>query len=255
MNQRNAFLIATAVTAFALVLVGAVASRAAVLNAAPAPQDTPAPTADPSATFDPTAQAQIDEREAAYRALIDQANQELQQAYALLEAASGRQATGTPASPSTTADPASSGHAVSVDRATSIALAAVPGAKLTRWPELVLFQGVTAYEVTLDRGVLYVDANTGQVLHNGVAASATQLSSGAAITQDQAIQIAAAYAGQDRVREVELEKEHGILVYEVKFESGAKVYVDASSGQVVYAELRGDSSGRDDHHDEDEDDD
>lgn len=249
MNQRTAFIVATAVTAFALVLVGAVAVRAAVLSGAP--ESAPAPVAQPSATIDPAVQAQIDEREAAYRALIEQANQELQQAYAQLEATPGGQTTGEPSAPAT--GTASAASAVSVEQATSIALGDVPGAKLVRWPELVLFQGVPAYEVTLDRGVLYVDANTGQVLHNGVAASATQLSSGAAITQDQAVQIAAAYAGQDRVREVELENEHGVPVYEVKFENGAKVYVDASSGQVVYAELQGDSSGGDDdEHDEDD---
>jgi hypothetical protein len=38
-----------------------------------------------------------------------------------------------------------------------------------RTPELVSFQGAVAYEVVLDRGTLYVHANSGQILYNGTA--------------------------------------------------------------------------------------
>jgi uncharacterized membrane protein YkoI len=74
--------------------------------------------------------------------------------------------------PAPTAPPAPS-YAVSADMAVTIALNAAAGATLTRQPELVDFQGTVAYEVLLDRGAVYVDANGGQVLYNGAAAVAS----------------------------------------------------------------------------------
>lgn len=59
--------------------------------------------------------------------------------------------------------------ALTPQRALQIALASVPGATATRLPELVDLQGTLAYEVTLDKGVVYVDANTGAVLYDGTA--------------------------------------------------------------------------------------
>jgi hypothetical protein len=56
-------------------------------------------------------------------------------------------------------------YAVSPDQAGTLALTAVPGAKLTGVPTLVSFQNVPAYEVTLDAGLIYVDASTGTVLN------------------------------------------------------------------------------------------
>ena len=59
---------------------------------------------------------------------------------------------------------------ITVAQATEIAQRAAPGAKLTRTPELVNFQGSVAYEVLLNQGTLYVDANSGSVLFNSAAA-------------------------------------------------------------------------------------
>jgi hypothetical protein len=36
-------------------------------------------------------------------------------------------------------------------------------------PVLVDFQGTVAYEVALNRGLVYVDATTGRILYNGAA--------------------------------------------------------------------------------------
>jgi len=72
------------------------------------------------------------------------------------------------APPAATAPPAPT-YAISADAAAAIALSAVPGTILTRAPELVSFQGIVAYEVLLDRGTVYVDANSGQILYNGAA--------------------------------------------------------------------------------------
>jgi hypothetical protein len=57
------------------------------------------------------------------------------------------------------------------------------------------------------------------------------------VSREQAIQAATDYVGGGTVREAELEREDGRQVYEVKFANGSEVYVDAQSGQVVYAEL------------------
>jgi uncharacterized membrane protein YkoI len=51
------------------------------------------------------------------------------------------------------------------------------------------------------------------------------------ISRDQAAQIAAAAVGGGRVRSVELERERGRAVYEVKV-GRSEVYVDAASGQA-----------------------
>jgi hypothetical protein len=62
---------------------------------------------------------------------------------------------------------------LSAAQAAQVALNAAPGATLTNTPDLVSFQGTVAYEVILNQGTLYVDANTGQVLYNGVTAAAS----------------------------------------------------------------------------------
>jgi hypothetical protein len=57
------------------------------------------------------------------------------------------------------------------------------------------------------------------------------------VSREQAIRAATDYVGGGTVREAELEREDGRQVYEVEFANGSEVYVDAQSGQVVYAEL------------------
>jgi hypothetical protein len=77
------------------------------------------------------------------------------------------------------------------------------------------------------------------------------------VSREQAIQAATEYVGGGTVREAELEREDGRQVYEVKFANGSEVYVDAQSGQVVYAELssrpaheRNEDEEYDDHDDD-----
>lgn len=64
-------------------------------------------------------------------------------------------------------------YAVSPASAAALALQGAPGARLSRAPELVNFQGVVAYEVPLDRGLVYLDASSGRVLYDGTTAAAT----------------------------------------------------------------------------------
>jgi uncharacterized membrane protein YkoI len=193
------FLAAT-LSVFALVLVGGLATRlAAQAPAAPTPEAAIA-AADPQAAqagIDPTAvQALLNEREQSYQRLIREANERLEQTNAQLEQSYQKQrslaaqldqayqqqaqparprvqaqpqAQAQPQPTATLAAPLAPTYAVSPDLAVTLALSAAPGATLTRQPELVDFQGTAAYEVMLDRGAVYVDANTGQVLYNSAA--------------------------------------------------------------------------------------
>ncbi len=149
MKQRTALLVAAGLTAFVLVVVGGVAGAVAGASAA-----------SPTATVDPALQAQIQQRESAYQGLIQQANDQLTQAYQQLDQLQGQP---QPAQSSPTSYP------VSPDLAASLALRLAPGSKLTSWPTLVDFQGTVAYEVVLDRGTVYIDATTGRLLYNGAA--------------------------------------------------------------------------------------
>jgi hypothetical protein len=65
--------------------------------------------------------------------------------------------------------PSESPPAINASTAAAAAYRLAPGARLARPPELVSYQGRPAYEVSLDRGTIYVDASTAEVLHNGTA--------------------------------------------------------------------------------------
>lgn len=81
-----------------------------------------------------------------------------------------------PASNAATQQPAVASDAVAVQltpgQAAVIATGVAPNAVLVRAPELVNFQGTVAYEVGLNQGNVYVDANTGKVLFNGASVNA-----------------------------------------------------------------------------------
>ena len=71
------------------------------------------------------------------------------------------------------------------------------------------------------------------------------------ISAEDAVQIAQQYLGTSsgNLERVELEEEHGNLVYEVRFTNKNRVYVDAISGVVVYARI----DDHDDDHERDDD--
>jgi hypothetical protein len=178
MTQRIALILSAVLTAFLLVIGGAVAARLSSPSPAAeaAPTATPAPEAMPAPDLNTQAEAIFQEREAKYRALIQQANDRLQQAYAQQTAAqaaanqaAARTATVNTQSTAPAAQPAAApAVAVSGDAAASIAAGvAYNNQALVRAPELVLFQGQVAYEVVFKHGSIYVDANSGRVLFNG----------------------------------------------------------------------------------------
>jgi hypothetical protein len=63
---------------------------------------------------------------------------------------------------------------LSSDQAVQIAVKLAPQAKVVRVPELVSYQGTVAYEVLLNQGSVYVDANNGQVLYKDLALAQSQ---------------------------------------------------------------------------------
>jgi uncharacterized membrane protein YkoI len=142
MIRKNALLMAAAITAFVLVLIGGIAGKLSGVASAEEGQPSSA-----SAAVDEAAlAAAMQEREGAYRQLIDQANQMLA---------------------ATTEAPEAPAYPVSADTAVAIVLTTVRGGELQRPPELVDYMGAAAYEVSLVQGLVYVDANTGKILANG----------------------------------------------------------------------------------------
>ncbi len=266
MKQSTLLGIAAALTAFVLVLVGALAGQLTQTSEVATPtavEATAAPT-DTVVALDPAVEAIIREREAAYQQALTEANRQIAEANRRLEEANrqiAQQAAPQAAAPQQSAPT----YPVSAEQAQAIAQNLAQGATLIKPAELVLYQGTPTYEVIFDMGAVYVDARNGTVLASTivqpVALPAQQVSA------EQAAQIAIAYRGGGQVRKIERENERGIDVYEVKFTDGAKVYVAASDGAVVYARLdkakkdddwneqQSDQTGKDRNDDHDEKDD
>ena len=147
MKQRTAFLIAAALTAFVLVVGGAVAGR---ISEAASSAKASAAQAETGLAVEDSAEAVSSEievllaREAALRELVQQANARLKQVN------QERRAVNAPA--------------VSASQAALFAITGAPGGILLSQPRLVDFQGILAYEIELDLARIYVDASTGALL-------------------------------------------------------------------------------------------
>jgi uncharacterized membrane protein YkoI len=161
MSQKSLLALAGTLTAFVLVLVGGVAGRVSSAQAA-------APAAIPS----PAVAELWNQREAAYRSLIDQANQRLLDANAQAAAAAEAKASAADS------NPAGLAANITPEQAAVLALVASRGGSLTAQPELVNFEGTVAYEVKLTSGPIYIDAATGRVLYNSAARQVIIVSSG-----------------------------------------------------------------------------
>jgi uncharacterized membrane protein YkoI len=250
MKQHTLLGIAAALTAFVLVVIGALVGQMSQTGAPVAADTVIVPTEAPVSApvaLDPTVEALIREREAAYQQALAEANRRLAEANRHLEAANRQIAQQTNQQQSAPAQPT---YPISTEQAQTIALSLANGATLTKPAELVRYQGTPAYEVIFDRGAVYVDAQSGAV----IASTLTQpqpATTQQGITADQAAQIAIAYRGGGQIKKVKFERERGIDVYEVKFTDGAEVYVAASDGAVVYARLDEAKKEDDDHKDDD----
>lgn len=173
------------------------------------------------------------QREAAYNQLIQQANDQLAQANAQLLAMQNQLAKVQPAqvvsqpisSQSSASEPAAE-YAVSTDQADQIALKAVdPGSKQLKQPELVDFEGKAAYEVVYEKGLVYVDAQSGEVLFNSTVPQT--------ITLEKAAQIASDYINNHAILQVDQVHQGSHTLYRVIFKNGTMAYLDMT-GQILY---------------------
>ena len=194
------------------------------------------------AAISPDLQAQIGAREAEYAAQIEAANQQIR---LLSEQVQGQQ-------------PVNVSSKISPENAATIAIqTAGEDELLLQLPELVSYEGKTAYEVKLTDGVLFIDSISGEILFNGVPAR---------ITPEEAAEIAGIYLGgmDPRYATVKIAVSNGSEVFQVSF-NDYLVFVD-KFGNVVQAQVlqytnastnSSDSSGESGYseHDDDHDDD
>jgi hypothetical protein len=191
MTQRNMLALSAGITAFVLVLIAAVLSYSArpdvtarASNASSPVNFAPTSIAG-SVASDPQLEALVDQQFADYRQRLEEADQQLRQANTQLQEAYDKlnllaASSSTPPAASTNilqpvppAAPTPVAYTVSPEQAVEIALKHAPGSSLVRSPELVNFHRAVAYEVQLDIGIIYIDANTSHVLYNGTAPVAT----------------------------------------------------------------------------------
>jgi hypothetical protein len=175
---------------------------------------------------------QYQEREAQYQQVIQQANQQLEQANAelklLQEQVNALQKQPSPVQ-NVAADTAVA--AISSEKAGQIAEeVAGLGQALKKTPELVSFEGKAAYEAVFDKGSIYVDAQSGDVLFNGTIPQE--------ITASKAAQVAAEYLKNTDVLQVDKITFRNAPLYRVIFKDGTMVYMDIA-GQITYIQKAG----------------
>lgn len=165
MSQRTTLLFSAALTAFVLIVIGALAAGVGGSGTAPVSEAAAPDTA--------AYQRQLDQA----NARLEQANRQLQDAYRRQqELARQLQAQQTqPAQQSAPdqaaqppADAVGQGATLTPAQAAEAARQTAPGATLLAAPELVDLQGTLAYEVRLDQGLIYVDAASGQILSSNL---------------------------------------------------------------------------------------
>jgi uncharacterized membrane protein YkoI len=164
MSQRLALFFSIGLTAFTLVVVGAAIGIGRPVQAVAV-----------SPTLDPQLLAQLQAREAAYQAMIADANAQLQ----------APTPTAAPTDLPTVTSTPEPKYPISPELAVHIALKSAPNAYLLKPPELVLFRNSIAYEVTLSTGKVYVDANNGAILWNGAVRITTGGGSGFSDDDDE----------------------------------------------------------------------
>jgi hypothetical protein len=181
------------------------------------------PQVNSSPTLDATAFTQ---REQAYQQIIAQANQQIELANQQIATLANE------ITPNSVPEPtlaATSTYLFSAEQASSIAQQ-IAGVAPKTLPELVSFSGTPAYEVVYGNGKVYVDANTGAVLFNGLQKAVTN------ITSEQALYIAVNYLKTSQPVAMGTSTFNGAKVYVVLFADGQSVYVDMT-GKVVAVQM------------------
>jgi uncharacterized membrane protein YkoI len=211
MKNKSILLTSAFVTVF-LITVGI-----GVVTNVTAQNKPAAPTADVSAFV---------QREQAYQQIINEANQRIGQANEQIT-------TLLNVTQSPTSAPVSQ-YLFTPEQASALAQT-IAGSAPEQLPTLVSFSGTPAYEVVYANGNIYVDANSGAVLYNGLQKKSTY------VTSDQAINIAKTYLNSNDVVSVNFGVFNGANAYIVSFSNGQSVYVNLY-GKIVAVQMAQQSS-------------
>jgi uncharacterized membrane protein YkoI len=214
MKPKTTLLVSIALTAFILVIIGSVVSSAAARGGDGSTLGS-----------DPQIQQAVLEREAAYNQMLEEANSRIAELQAELD---NRQ------------DNGAGGAEVNVSPEEAVQIAgdvAASGATSLGDPELVSFEGTTAYEVPYEEGNIYVAADTGEVLFNG-----TVVQEPVRITAQDAAQIASNYMKNNKVSKVNMTMLNGELVFAVWFKNGDVVFV-SDIGTLLLVRLESSGQG------------
>ena len=110
--------------------------------------------------------------------------------------------------------------------------------------EFATEDGVDVYKVTTKTGLVYIfDANTGELIKQEQSTETregeipTDFSTN--ITFEQAIAIAQAKFPNSQVEKVELENEHGALIFSVRFTDESRVDINAITGEITRTKNQG----------------
>lgn len=208
MKNKLALLISVLITAALLtVAIGVVKNVNARNNQ---------PVANPTPTLVDTST-----REQAYQQLIADANAKIAQANQQIETLMNQM----PTVSTQTASP----YLFSAEQAATLAMN-VAGLNPKALPELVNFNNTPAFEAVFSNGKVYIDANTGRVLFNGLQAAPVR------INADQAVAIATKYLNRSDVVSIDVAPLNGTSVYVIGFSDGTLVYVDIT-GQIVAIQM------------------
>lgn len=186
-------------------------------------------------TLDATAVAQ---RELAYQQIIEQANLQIEEANQQIATLANQTLQAPTVLPSE--------FLFSADQASALAQQ-IAGVAPKETPILISFSGTPAYEVVYGNGNVYVDANSGAILFNGLQKVSAN------ITSEQALYIATEYLGSSQPVDIKLSTFNGAQVYVVLFSDGQSVYVNMA-GQVVAVQMASPSSSYGSSNDDSDDD-
>jgi predicted RND superfamily exporter protein len=248
MKPSKILLISVFITATILVVVGVVTTTLMVNDKASETQikyeQLLQQASQTQADYDQLVE-QANQREAQYQQLVQEANQKLEKANNDLlamqsqlkqvqQSQSGQPQVQTAETVATitVANPAVT--AISPEVAGQLAQqVAEAGQKLIKPPELVDFQGKTAYEALFDKGSIYIDAQDGTILFNATVPQQ--------INADQAAQIVEDYMNYKNVLQVDLIHMGTQALYRVILKNGYIAYVD-TTGQITHINPPGTSN-------------
>ncbi len=248
MKPSKILLISVFITATILVVVGVVTTTLLVNNKASETQakyeQLLQQASQTQADYDQLVE-QANQREAQYQQLVQEANQKLEKANNDLlamqdqlkqvqQSQSGQPQIQKADTVATVTVANSAVTAISPEVAGQIAQkVADAGQKLIKPPELVDFQGKTAYEALFEKGSIYVDAQDGTILFNATVPQQ--------ITADQAAQIVEDYMNYKNVLQVDLIHMGTQALYRVILKNGYIAYVD-TTGQITHINPPGTSN-------------